>query len=71
MNNDQPQNNFYCQRVVGDSDFSIKEWNEQLKLCRELNIKMPWDNLQPCSKQCANCIALVEKQQIKTRSLPK
>ncbi len=61
--------NFYCQRVVGDVNFSIKEWNEQFELCNKLNIDMPGDDLPACKKQCFDCMAIVGKQQKKTSNL--
>lgn len=60
---------FYCQRVVGDAGFSIKEWNEQFKICCDLDIDMPSDELEPCSSQCDACINIILEQQKKTREL--
>lgn len=61
--------NFYCQRVVGDANFSISEWNEQFKICCELEIDMPSDKLDPCENQCFDCMAIVGERQKKTCGL--
>lgn len=57
---------FYCQRVVGDAKFSIKEWNEQFRICQDLDIEMPEDP-EPCGKQCFDCMAIVGERQAKTK----
>lgn len=59
---------FYCQRITGDANFSIEEWNKQFKLCCELDMDMPPDP-EPCDKQCFDCMAIVGNQQTKTKKL--
>jgi chaperonin GroES len=59
---------FYCQRVVGDAEFSIEEWNKQFKICCDLDIEMP-DEPEPCTKQCFDCMAIVGERQLKTKKL--
>jgi len=59
---------FYCQKVCGDAEFSIDEWNEQFALCNELGIEMP-EEPEPCTTQCFKCIAIVGEQRIKTKKL--
>lgn len=61
---------FYCQRVTGDAEFSIDEWNKQFKICCDLDIDMPSDELEPCDKQCFDCMAIVGATQAKNRNLP-
>jgi hypothetical protein len=61
---------FYCQRLTGDVDFSIEEWNKQNKLCNDMGIEMPPDP-PACKDQCFECMAIVGAQRQKTNNLPK
>lgn len=60
---------FYCQRLVGDAEFSIDEWNKQFKVCYDLGIDMPSDDLEPCKEQCFVCMAIVGERQLKTKKI--
>ncbi len=65
--------NFYCQKICGEEDFSIDEWNEVSKELDKTNIseKERDDILFPpkCKEQCFACMAIVGDRQIKTRQL--
>lgn len=67
MKKQDSYNNFYCQNVCGDAEFSIAEWNEQFKICNDLNIELP--EAEPCKKQCFDCMANVGDRRIKTKKL--
>lgn len=66
---------FYCQRVCGDENFSIKEWNTALKYCDDNNIEgkerdfILNPELFPCEKQCFDCMAVVGKRRLETKKL--
>lgn len=60
---------FYCQKVVGDDEFSIDEWNKQFKICNDLEIKMPDEEQEECPEQCFNCIAIVGERRKHTQEL--
>lgn len=70
MNN----NNFYCQRMCGDENFSIYEWNETFLALEKTNmterdkdeILFP-EVLGTCDKQCFDCMASVGSRRIKTK----
>jgi len=57
---------FYCQRISGDVNFSIDEWNEQFKLCIKLGIPFP-DDPEPCENQCFECLEIVAKTREKNK----
>lgn len=59
----------YCQKVVGDANFSIDEWNKQFKLCNELGIPFPKEDNTPCKNQCFECASIVGQQRLKTQQL--
>lgn len=69
------ENNFYCMKVCGDSDFSIEEWNTALKYCNDAGIegverdKILNPEFFPCKKQCSDCINEVLDRQLKTKHL--
>lgn len=58
---------FYCQNVVGDAEFSIDEWNNQFKICCDLDIEMPEPT--PCKDQCFDCMGIVGERRLKTKRL--
>ena len=66
--------NFYCQRMCGDTNFSIDEWNSVERSIRHLpqkqqdNILFP-ETLGQCNKQCFDCMAIVGERQLKTKTL--
>ena len=66
---------FYCQKVCGDVDFSIDEWNKALKYCNDAGIegverdKILHPDKFPCAEQCFDCMAIVGAQRIKTSNL--
>ena len=57
---------FYCQRISGDVDFSIDEWNKQFKICNGLGIDFP-DDPEPCKTQCFECLEIVAKTREKNK----
>jgi hypothetical protein len=59
---------FYCQKLVGDANFSIDEWNKQFKICNDLEIEMPPEPTEGCKEQCFDCMAIVGEQRLKTRT---
>jgi len=66
---------FYCQKVCGDQDFSIEEWNEANEMCNKLGIegierdKILNPELFPCKTQCFDCIVIVGKRRDETNKL--
>ena len=62
---------FYCQKVCGDKDFSIEEWNRAYKYCDDAGIegierdKILNPELFPCKVQCENCMNVVIDTQMK------
>lgn len=58
---------FYCQKLVGDANFSIDEWNKQLKICNDLGIEMPPEPTEGCKEQCFDCLAIVGERRAKTQ----
>lgn len=62
---------FYCQKVVGDANFSIDEWNKQYKICNDLGIDMPKEDQEECKEQCFNCLSIVGERRLKTQKLIK
>jgi hypothetical protein len=65
--------NFYCQKICGDQEFSIIEWNEMSFALDKSNIseKDKQKILFPsrCNSQCFDCIAIVGERQTKTNKL--
>lgn len=65
---------FYCQKVCGDVNFSIKEWNEAMKYCDGAGIegierdKILNPELFPCNEQCFSCMVIVGKRRLKTNT---
>lgn len=60
---------FYCQNLIGDANFSIKEWNEQYKICNDLGIKIPSEPKECCKEQCFECMAIIGERKKKTNDL--
>lgn len=64
---------FYCQKVCGDVDFSIDEWNKAFEYCNDAGIEgIERDNilspeLFPCETQCEACMNIVLDTQIKNK----
>ena len=65
----------YCQKVCGDEDFSIEEWNEALRYCNDAGIegierdKILHPEKFPCEEQCFACMAIVGERRLKTKQL--
>lgn len=60
----------YCQKVIGDINFSIEEWNEQFALCNKLGIDCPTNGGgEECKEQCFECAAIVGERRLKTQKL--
>lgn len=63
---------FYCQNVVGDTNFSIDEWNktyEEVKDKSEEIQRLVLDPPPPCKEQCFDCVAIVGARRKKTLEL--
>lgn len=66
---------FYCQRLCGDTNFSIVSWNEAFEYCNKMNIqgeerdKILSPEKFPCKTQCFACMAVVGERQQKTKQL--
>jgi len=72
MNN----NNFYCQRMCGDEEFSIDEWNETFHALEKTNMTerekdeiLNPEVLGTCDKQCFDCMSSVGSRRLKTQAL--
>ena len=70
------KNNFYCQRMCGDENFSIDEWNQTYSDLEKTNLskKEKTEILLPevlgtCDKQCFDCMASVGSRRLKTQAL--
>lgn len=71
-------NNFYCQRMCGDENFCIEEWNKVFHELEKTNmsekekdaILMP-ETLGHCDTQCFDCLASVGSRRIETKKLIK
>lgn len=69
--------NFYCQKLCGEENFSIDEWNEAFRYCEDNNIegeesdRILHPELFPCENQCFDCIAIVGKRRLETKKLMK
>ena len=66
---------FYCQKLCGEVDFSIDEWNKALKYCNDLAIegedrdKILNPELFPCTEQCFDCMVIVGETRLKNKKL--
>lgn len=64
---------FYCQKVCGDEEFSIEEWDSIFRLCLKLGLsEREMNNIlegEPCKTQCEACACIVGEQRIKTQTL--
>ncbi len=64
---------FYCQKVCGDENFSIEEWNKALAYCNNAGIegverdKILHPEKFPCTEQCFTCMAIVGERRLKTK----
>ena len=64
---------FYCQKVCGNKDFSINEWNKAFEYCNDMGVegeqrdRILNPELFPCDKQCFDCIAVVGETRIKNK----
>ena len=58
---------FYCQKLCGDANFSINEWNRQFEICNAAGIEMPEDDLEGCKEQCFDCLAIVGETRLKNK----
>ena len=71
MKNKYPK--FYCQKVCGDEEFSIEEWNKAFEYCEKAGItgterdKILNPELFPCENQCDDCINIVLDTQKKNK----
>lgn len=59
----------YCQKVIGDKDFSIEEWNDYYKFCQKTGIEFPKEDNKECEEQCLACILIVAERRIRTQML--
>lgn len=66
---------FYCKKICGDPDFSIKEWNKAFDFCNDAGIegeqrdKILSPELFPCENQCDDCTNTVLDTQNKNRNV--
>lgn len=64
---------FYCQKVCGEVDFSIDEWNKAFQYCEDAGIegeerdRILSPELFPCENQCEDCINIVLDTQLKNK----
>jgi len=69
------KNSFYCQKVCGDQEFSIDEWNKLFKFCNDAGIegierdRMLSPELFPCEIQCVDCACIVGEKRRETKKL--
>lgn len=62
---------FYCQKICGDENFSIDEWNKAFDYCNNAGVKgIERDKILhpekfPCDEQCFACVAIVGETRIK------
>jgi hypothetical protein len=67
--------NFYCQKLVGDAEFNIAEWNEQYKQVLEMGLsdaeqdKLLFGERECCKEQCFKCLAIVGERRKRTAEL--
>lgn len=59
----------YCQKVTGDNDFDIDEWNKAYNECIELGIPFPKEDTTECKNQCKDCAEIVLARQKLTQQL--
>lgn len=62
------RNNFYCQNICGDVNFSIDEWNKTYMEVKDMSEEIQRLVLDPpprCEKQCSACLDIVFNTQIK------
>lgn len=71
----KPKNNFYCQIMCGEENFSIEEWNKTLHDLENTNLsELEKDKiLNPkmfggCEKQCFDCMQLLVKEGLKLKN---
>lgn len=66
---------FYCQKLTGDANFSIKEWNRVHDEIKDLGLTEKEENDilfgdgEPCKEQCFDCMAIVGERRSKTATL--
>jgi hypothetical protein len=66
---------FYCKKVCGDPEFSIKEWNKAFDYCNKMGIEgEARDRILnpekfPCETQCDSCINTVIDTQVKNKNI--
>ena len=67
------ENNFYCQKVCGDTEFSIDEWNKAFGMCVNMGLsEYEMSKImegEPCKSQCVDCACIVGRRRIKTQKL--
>ncbi len=63
----------YCQKINGDIDFSIDEWNKQYKALELSNLSQSEKNaiLHPpeCETQCFDCMAIIGNRRKRTQEI--
>ena len=66
-----PTDNFYCQNVCGDLNFSIDEWNKAYQEVKDKSEEIQRLVLDPpvCNKQCFDCMAIVGERRTRTQEL--
>ncbi len=65
----------YCQKVNGDVDFSINEWNTQYGALELSNLSETEKEkiLHPpeCKNQCFDCMAIIGARRLRTKEIIK
>jgi hypothetical protein len=67
---------FYCKKVCGDPNFSIKEWNRTYKYCNDVGLSEEESNkilnqeFYPCKTQCEDCLNTVLDTQLQRKFKP-
>jgi hypothetical protein len=65
----------YCQKVCGDENFSIEEWNNTYNSINNSGLTEAEENYilfgsgEECKEQCFSCMAIVGERRLKTKQL--
>jgi hypothetical protein len=66
---------FYCQKLTGDENFSIEEWNQVYDSIKDAGLSEAEENRilfgdeEGCKEQCFACMAIVGQRRLKTKLL--
>jgi hypothetical protein len=65
-------NNFYCQRICGEIDFSIERWNKTQQEIKTMTPEQQSFILEArpnCKEQCESCNKIVVETRIKNQKI--